>query len=155
MASPRSWIALEIVGNIFYYYIQQMLFIPGTGVIKISFALTLLKIVQDRIEIFALYFIVFAATAITLIPFFWFLLACQPISLNWALGSESCYVNERTSIFNGHGAITAFLDLVLGIVIPAIVLHRLKVRLRVKVIAGAMLSHYLKKLTLNKESNPA
>ncbi|KAF3190639.1 hypothetical protein TWF788_008160 [Orbilia oligospora] len=205
MASPRSWIALEIVGNIFvwiftalrcytrikilrifnsedalvllssllstsrsavfiaaivnygvglgmpsetdtihnqqkYYYIQQMLFIPGTGVIKISFALTLLKIVQDRIEIFALYFIVFAATAITLIPFFWFLLACQPISLNWALGSESCYVNERTSIFNGHGAITAFLDLVLGIVIPAIVLHRLKVRLRVKVIAGAMLS---------------
>ncbi|EGX53221.1 hypothetical protein AOL_s00006g482 [Orbilia oligospora ATCC 24927] len=117
-----------------------MLFIPGTGVIEISFALTLLKIIQNRIEIFALYFISFAATAITVIPFFWFLLACQPISLNWALGSDSCYVDERTSIFNSHGAVTAFLDLVLGIIIPAIVLHRLKVRLQVKVIAGAMLS---------------
>ncbi|KAF3146808.1 hypothetical protein TWF569_006271 [Orbilia oligospora] len=117
-----------------------MLFIPGTGVIKISFALTLLKIVQNRVEIFGLYFIIFAAAAITVIPFFWFLLACQPISLNWALSSDSCYVDERTSIFNGHGAVTAFLDLVLGIIIPAIVLHRLKVRLRVKVIAGAMLS---------------
>ncbi|KAF3169061.1 hypothetical protein EYR41_004177 [Orbilia oligospora] len=135
MASARSWIALEVVGNIFvwiftglrcftrirvlrifnsedalvllssllstshsavfiaaivnygvslgtpsetdiihsqqkYYYIQQMLFIPGTGVTKISFALTLLKIVQNRVKIFGLYFIIFAAAAITVIPFF-------------------------------------------------------------------------------------
>ncbi|KAF3291466.1 hypothetical protein TWF970_000679 [Orbilia oligospora] len=141
MASPRGWIALEIVGNIFVWIFTGLRCFTRIKILRIfnsEDALVLLSL--NRIEIFALYFISFAATAITVIPFFWFLLACQPISLNWALGSDSCYVDERTSIFNSHGAVTAFLDLVLGIIIPAIVLHRLKVRLQVKVIAGAMLS---------------
>jgi hypothetical protein len=121
------------------------MFLLGTTLIKISFALTLLRIVGLRMHRYALYAALFATVVTGATEFFIVLFTCKPISAFWTTildpTSGKCVgLNVQIAGSYSHGAVSLFVDILLGTLIPIHLLSSLQMQFRVKLSAGFLLS---------------
>jgi len=126
-------------------FISELFFILGSGLIKISFALTLLRVVVLRLHVIALYVAMVLSVIMTIATFLFIALTCRPASYFWTSvidpSGGSCidfHIQIKGSY--AHGAVMLFLDVMLGVVIPLHVLSGLQMPRRIKISAAALLS---------------
>lgn len=121
-------------------FLEELFYLVGTGIIKVSFALTLLRIVTSRVHIFVLHAMIAMVTIITVFHFFWTLLLCKPMSYTWdrAVYPERGSCENFTSLIivvYTHSAVMLAADFTLGFIMPLLVLHPLQMRRNLKIIA--------------------
>ena len=132
----------------------------ATGLIKISFALTLLRVVQDRAHMLILRITIAVATIVMLYFFLFTACSCSPVSYAWNSFRDPYWVmvlqgkNPGTLKPLGHClplgytvrsnyAISAFLiaiDVVLALVMPVLLLRQLHLKLSLKIGTGLLLA---------------
>lgn len=128
------------------FLICEILFVLGSGLIKASFALTLLRIVptgMQRIGLFVLIAITGVMTVATSAIIF---TTCRPVEFLWTQfesppAQGNCHGFATQIKFNyAHGAIMLFIDVTLGLIVPIYLLSSLQMPWRVKMSAGLLLS---------------
>ncbi|KAL2811583.1 hypothetical protein BJX63DRAFT_444002 [Aspergillus granulosus] len=117
-------------------WLMILLYTAGTWIIKLSFCAMLYKIVQSRALAKTIVLVAIAITIITIFEFFWTLFMCQPISKLW-IGPEmegTCHAGTTWGIsLLVHGIALLVVDIALGIVVPLIVLHKVQMRMVLRV----------------------
>ena len=143
------------------FFIGQIYAI-GTCVIKISFAITLLRLLQKRVHLYILYFTVFIVISETIICSLAEAFLCHPIDYSWkaavdpynfllaegkdpaALGIKPLGACRGIAAFSVLGyiqiVVVLVVDIVLGIVLPILLLKDLKMRRGLKISSGAILA---------------
>ena len=143
-------------------YFSELFYIPGTGLIKISFGFTLLRFLQDRAKIVVTIIVMAASGILSIIIFFVFLFNCSPVSYSWTRARDPYY--EATSVgldpktlgykprgkciselevihWNYvHASFMILADLTLGIIIPILVMKKLRMERSLKITTCAVLS---------------
>ncbi|KAJ8117749.1 hypothetical protein OPT61_g1120 [Boeremia exigua] len=128
------------------FLICEILFVLSSGLIKVSFTLTLLRIVTTRWQRIGLYILVAITGIVTIITFAILLTTCKPIQYFWMQFTTSpvqgsCHgIAMQVKFSHAHGAIMLFIDLTLGLVVPVYLLSSLQMPWRVKISAGLLLS---------------
>ncbi|OAX81061.1 hypothetical protein ACJ72_04600 [Emergomyces africanus] len=127
------------------FFLCDLFYIASSGIVKISFCLSLLRvIVIGRAHVYAIY-TVGAITALFTI-FYWFftLFTCWPVDFLWNQirnpdGHGSCrHFRNVVAGSYAHSAIVCAGDLTLAIV-PALMLRKLNLNYRTKLSAGVLL----------------
>ncbi|OAL50329.1 hypothetical protein IQ07DRAFT_679754 [Pyrenochaeta sp. DS3sAY3a] len=128
------------------FFFCEILFVLSTGLIKVSFILTLLRVVPKRLQRISLLVLVAITGIVTIVAFAIILNTCKPIEFFWTQftippvkGNCDGFV-AQVKFGYAHGAIMLFLDLMLGLVIPIHLLSSLQMPSRVKISAGLLLS---------------
>lgn len=119
----------------------QLIYIPATFLIKLSFVFTLLRFVVGRRGYhYALYALIASGIVISLFTWFWMLFFCHPISYLWRflLGPEAAGEGSCKSVLSAKVAMLTqaawalMTDLSLGLIIPTLLLWRLHIHTKVK-----------------------
>jgi hypothetical protein len=121
------------------------MFILGTALVKVSFALTLLRIIRLRLHRWGVYVALVAAVLMGIANFFLVLFTCKPIHAFWTTAEDptsgTCHdISTQVAGSYVHGAVSLFVYVLLGIVLPAHLLYGLQMQTRVKLLAGFLLS---------------
>ena len=127
-------------------------FFLGSGLIKVSFAVLLLRFIKRRSLKIILGITTFAIVAITIFSFFFSLFTCDPISYAWAayldpytiaiitgqvpttkpLGKCISWHQDDNATY-AHIAFSIFADFMLGFVIPFLILRNMNMNRRLKI----------------------
>ena len=134
----------------------------GTALIKLSFALTLLRLLRDRVHKYIVNGVIVMVISITALNVFYNIFFCSPVAYNWgratdpyflavAAGKDPAALNLKpgghckslTSIVAVtylHAAVLLIVDILLGMVLPIILLKDLKMKTGLKITSGVLLS---------------
>ena len=139
-----------------------MTFTIGVGIIKMGFALTLLRLLRERLHLIILYLTMAFVVVGTLFVVFFVTFFCAPVAYAWtrvldpyllltlegvdagALGYKprgKC-MNTSSLVAEGYSQVVLLIvsDVALGIVLPALLLKNLKMRRSLKVTSGVILA---------------
>ncbi|KKZ64281.1 hypothetical protein EMCG_09744 [[Emmonsia] crescens] len=127
------------------FFLADLLYIVASGMVKISFCLSLLRVVViGRAYVYAIYTVGVVTTIFTIFFFFFTLFTCWPVDFLWNqirnLHDEGTCRQYRKVIAGNyaHGSIICLGDLTLAIV-PALMLWNLNLNYRTKLSAGFLL----------------
>ncbi|KAL2849356.1 hypothetical protein BJX68DRAFT_255521 [Aspergillus pseudodeflectus] len=124
-------------------WLMILLYAIGTWLIKLSFSVTLYRIVRSRVLTVAIIVLALATTIITVFEFFWTLFLCNPIEKLWKgpAVEGSCHPGTTWGIsLLVHGGVLLVVDLALGIVVPVVVLRKLQMRTLLRVSVGVTIA---------------
>ena len=112
--------------------------------IKMSFAMSLLRITPKKIHAIILYLLMVTVVAAALAQLITGISSCKPVSAFWRLavdpGAGVCNSTDATRAGIAHSAVALVADVTIGILIPAHLLHRLQMETRIKLLARVILS---------------
>ena len=143
-------------------FFPVLFYTVGTALIKISFGLTLLRILRYRWQKWVSIAIMVSVAIISIIWFFVFLFFCSPVSYTWMRGEDPfflatvrgkdpvalglkprgvCKDNALIADMNyAHGATMVVADLTLGIILPISLLRGLNMKRSLKITTCFVLS---------------
>ncbi|PGG95094.1 hypothetical protein AJ79_10268 [Helicocarpus griseus UAMH5409] len=134
----------EIVNLYKSFYVADLLYIVSSGLVKMSFCLSLLRVVAGRAYVYAIYAVQIVIIIITTFYFFIKLLTCLPVDLYWNLlvdpsrRGKCLKYPELAGASYSHGGIIFLADVALAI-IPALFLRTLNLSYRAKLSVGLLL----------------
>ncbi|KAL4954205.1 hypothetical protein BDW69DRAFT_183724 [Aspergillus filifer] len=120
-------------------WLMILLYTIGTWLIKLSFSVTLYRIVWSKLLTTTIIVLAIATTIITIFEFFWTLFMCNPVEKLWKgpAVEGSCHPGTTWGIsLLVHGGVLLVVDLALGVVVPIIVLRKLQMRTLLRVSVG-------------------
>jgi hypothetical protein len=125
-------------------FLCELFYGLGTAMIKISFGLTLLRVLAVRWQRWMAWTILTITILDTIGYAFWTIFLCKPVSYactvatNPTGGSCKSYVT-MTRLTYVHSAVMLLADAGLGLVLPIFLLKPLQMKMRLKVTAGLTL----------------
>ncbi|OAX78885.1 hypothetical protein ACJ72_06803 [Emergomyces africanus] len=127
------------------FFIADILYLLVTGVVKISFCFSLLRVVViGRGYVYAIYTVITLSIIFTVFYFFFTLFTCYPVSFLWSKienphGAGKCqnFTNIIAATYV-HGSVICLGDLTLAIV-PALMLRKLQLNYRSKISVSFLL----------------
>lgn len=120
-----------------------LFYTAGTWIIKLSFCVTLYRIAPSKALTGTIILLAVATTIISIFEFFWILFPCEPVRKLWEgpAVEGTCHVQDTWGIsLLVHGGVLLVVDLILGIVIPAVVLRKLQMRLLLRISVGVTIA---------------
>ena len=141
--------------------IDLLLYSLGSGCIKVSFALTLLRILRHRGHRWIVVGTLVVVVGMTIYYFFFSLFRCRPIHYSWTMIQDPYFIEEffgndaaamgfkpkghctplhvmKASTY-AHSAMMVAADVTLGIVVPVLLLKDMHMRRGLKITAGVLL----------------
>ena len=135
-------------------------YIIGTGLVKISFAITLLRLMSGRFHRTVIAGTLFAITVVTIVISVLTITTCSPPKYFWEQGVDPWYlakasgkdpdalglkrqgscVSRGPQLNYAYTIIILVVDLMLGIVLPFMILRNLNMRFGLKVTSGLLLA---------------
>ncbi|KAL3495488.1 hypothetical protein BJX62DRAFT_185666 [Aspergillus germanicus] len=119
-------------------FICDLLYTFGTYVIKLSFTVMLLRLVQTRRQFFILAVTIISGAILTVASVIHDLLFCRPIEYQWTRFGDPTAEGHcdafwsRAVITLMHGAWVMLADIILGIVVPLMLLWNIRMHPRTK-----------------------
>jgi hypothetical protein len=110
----------------------------ATYLAKQSFIFTLFRITRGKVYIVVLYLTIGAGIISTVFLFFWFLLACRPVTFYWeqttnpGLDGTCRSSSELVVVSLLHAGWNLMADLLLGLAIPALLLRDIQMQWKTK-----------------------
>ncbi|KAL3461684.1 hypothetical protein BJX64DRAFT_300065 [Aspergillus heterothallicus] len=138
-ASRLSDASRVIIAN----WLMILLYAIGTWLIKLSFSVTLYRIVRSKVLTVTIIVLAVATTVITIFEFFWTLFLCNPVEKLWKgpAVEGSCHPGTTWGIsLLVHGGVLLVVDLALGVVVPVVVLRKLQMRMLLRVSVGVTIA---------------
>ncbi|OJD10603.1 hypothetical protein AJ78_08431 [Emergomyces pasteurianus Ep9510] len=135
----------KIIEAFKFFFTADLLYILSSGIVKISFCLSLLRIViVGRAYIYAIYTVGTITAIFTIFYFFFALFSCWPVEYTWEQirtpdsgGTCRQYFKVVAGSY-AHGSIVCAGDLTLAIV-PALMIRKLQLNRRTKLSASILL----------------
>ncbi|OAX77658.1 hypothetical protein ACJ72_08041 [Emergomyces africanus] len=135
----------KIIESFKFFFTADLLYILSSGIVKISFCLSLLRIViVGRAYIYTIYTVGIVTAIFTIFYFFFALFSCWPVEYTWEQirnpdsgGTCRQYFKVVAGSY-AHGSIICAGDLVLAIV-PALMIRKLQLNRRTKISASILL----------------
>ncbi|KAK2799498.1 hypothetical protein FQN50_008470 [Emmonsiellopsis sp. PD_5] len=128
------------------FFIADLLYIAASGLVKISFAISLLRVmVLRRVYIYIIYVVTAATTAFSIFYWFFTLFTCSPIPFFWEqimnpFSGGTCQQYPKViGASYAHGAVICVGDLTLAI-LPALFVRTLNMNHRTKMSIGFLLA---------------
>ena len=151
----------ELVVGLRDLEIDGLLYALGSGFIKISFSLTLLRVLRHRGQRWVVFISITVVCVVTCIYFFFYLFKCAPVAYAWELltdpyvimqflgndpakmglkpkGQCVSFIIQRNMIF-AHSGMMVAVDITLGVILPYLVLRGLNMKKGLKITAGILL----------------
>ncbi|KGY15060.1 hypothetical protein PABG_12005 [Paracoccidioides brasiliensis Pb03] len=133
-----------IIDSFKFFFIADLLYITSSGIVKISFCLSLLRVVIGRGYIYTIYAVGTVTAIFTTFYFFFALFSCWPVEFVWEQirnpnsGGTCRQYHKVVAGSYAHGSIVCAGDLILAIV-PALMIRKLQLNSRTKLSAGLLL----------------
>ncbi|QSS62353.1 integral membrane protein [Histoplasma capsulatum] len=128
-----------------FFFLADMCYIITSGLVKISFCLSLLRVVVvGRIYVWTIYAVGAITVIFTTFYFFFALFSCSPVSYAWERvrqHNQGGTCRQYFKVVSGsyaHGAVVCAGDITLAIV-PALMIWKLQLNSRTKLSAGILL----------------
>jgi hypothetical protein len=124
--------------------VNELLYFWATFFVKVSIALTLLRIIIDRAYRYFLYTLLLVGLVITVFAFFWALFFCTPASYFWdhVLGQAGdCKpAYSLRAIHYAQSSWVLIADILLGLIFPLLLLWSSLMERRMKILVWCLLA---------------